>query len=196
MHHLINYSECQRSLPASPARETPISRLSSKRINGKKENEGKRKEKWHTKCPARRGHPSSSSSSRPFTQTTHVSHALSSPTRYKFKIKVRHLPSTSHDSCLAARGSSCCCSKWGCSWYWGWAEFEATRLSFQSSLVLMYPQELGRGLAWRGHRQPVGKREKGREREREKRKNRQRKRERVNKWAAERARESCIYTYS
>lgn len=38
---------------------------------------------------------------------------------------------------------------WDCGWCWwrGWG-WDATHLSFQSSLVLMYPQELGRRLEW------------------------------------------------
>lgn len=126
MSHLINYSKCQRNAktPAPPG-EIPISGSSSKWINGKREN-GKRKEKWNTKCLTRRGRPGS----RPFTQATYSSLALSPPARYKFKIKVRNSPSrtrerdervvrgTSHDSRLASRWSSCC-SKWGWSSVWG-----------------------------------------------------------------------------
>lgn len=132
--------------------------------------------------------------SSPFTQAP-----FKSATRNKFKIKVRNLPSRAGHSHLTSRvfrlAGSSCCSNCG----WGWelrlgaedeAEAEATRLSFQSSLVLMYPQELGRGLAWREHCHPARKRE--RERETHTKGGSQRER----KCVTERARERCIYTCS
>lgn len=201
MPHLINYSKCQRSLPASTARETPISRSSSKWINGKKEN-GKRKEKWNTKCPTRRGRPGS----RPFTQATYSSLALSPTARYKFKIKVRNSPSRTRETSLwfgvhlttlvLAHAGAAATPSGAADGTEAGAELEATRLSFQSSLVLMYPQELGRGLAWRGHWHPVRKRQNEREREREKRKNRQWEWEREWERTWERATERALYAHT